>query len=118
MRFKFTKIRKKKTMKQKSITIYLIIGLVIGLVIGGAAGYVIVNNMHKNNFPQRGNFQIDDATKNQITSFFDSTSDINQINSYCGQNRTYCFYYCRNINPDNEACKSIINSTFTGGRPQ
>jgi len=109
----------KKAIAQKSnLTKGLIIGLIIGLILGGLAGYLISNNFHKNNFSGRGNFQgnfqIDEQTKNDIVSFFDSTNDTNEINSYCEQNRMYCAYYCRSINPDNGACKNLMNATMGG----
>jgi hypothetical protein len=90
----------------KSI-IWLILGLVIGLVIGISASYFYLNNIHPNNFPRGGNFQIDEKTKNEITYFFNNTNDINQIEDYCNQNRSYCFYYCRDINPNHEICNEI-----------
>lgn len=98
----------------KKPTTWLIIGLIMGLVIGGAAGYFISNNLHRFNFLGRGSLQIDDKTKNEITSFFESTSDINTINSYCAQNRMNCLYYCRNINPNHEICQNLMNYTGRG----
>ena len=68
----------------------IIIGLVIGLVLGAIAGYVLHNNINKNFLQGRGNFQIDENTKNEINSFFKSTSDRNEINFYCEQNRINC----------------------------
>ncbi len=103
--------------KKNNTTTYLIVGLIIGLVFGGLAGYFISVHFHKAGLPQRGNFQIDDATKAQITSFFDGNPTSDQINSYCQQNRMNCAYYCRTINPGNEACKTLINSTFSRGGP-
>lgn len=86
---------------------WMAIGLVIGIVLGGIGGYLVANNIHRIAFPGRGNFQIDENTKNQITSFFQGTSDINEIRSYCDQNRMNCFYYCREINPEHEICSEI-----------
>ena len=98
----------------------IMVGLISGLILGALAGYLLHNTINRganNNFPQgRGNFQIDEKTKNEITSFFQSTSDINQINTYCEQNRMYCFYYCKSINPSDEICSQIINPNQTGGR--
>jgi len=94
-----------------------IIGLIAGLILGGIIGY-ISHNILSRNFIGRGNFnfQIDEQTKNEITSFFESASDINEINSYCGQNRVNCAYYCRDINPNHEICKQILNFTRPIGR--
>jgi hypothetical protein len=85
---------------------WLIIGLAIGLILGGAAGYIIKGNIPRNNFG-RNNFQIDENTKSDIISFFDNTSDMNEITEYCDENRFYCMYYCREINPEHEICSTI-----------
>jgi hypothetical protein len=106
----------KKRLKMEKFKKGIILGLIIGLIIGGVGGYFIHNFLSRSFISGRGNFQIDENTKNEITSFFDSTSDINEINSYCGQNRMYCAYYCRNINSDNEFCSIIMNSSRIGGR--
>jgi hypothetical protein len=100
--------------KTKWMVTGLIIGLVLGLIIGGIGSYFIHNSTNRNFMQGRGNFQIDDKTKNEITSFFNSTSDINTIISYCGQNRVNCAYYCRNINPNSGICKEITNSSGMG----
>jgi Na+/glutamate symporter len=101
----------------KGIIIGLIIGLVLGLVIGGVVGYFLHNNMNRNFTQGRGNFQIDENTKNEITSFFETNTDMNTISSYCEQNRVNCLYYCRSINPNHEICKELGNYTLgPGGR--
>ncbi len=92
-----------------------IIGLVIGLVFGSIISYIIVNNFHRSNSPFLGNFQIDEQAKSGIISFFNSTTDMDKISSYCQENRMNCLYYCRNINPDHEICKNIqmpLNRSF------
>lgn len=95
----------------------MIIGLVIGLILGGIAGYILHNNINRNFIQGRGSFQINEAQINEVTSFFESTSDINELRTYCENNRANCFYYCRNINPSHEICKEIINSSgMPGGR--
>ena len=101
----------------EKLTKGIIIGLILGLILGTFAGYIIHDSINRNFMQGRGNFQIDEKTKNEINSFFESTSDINEINSYCEQNRMYCSYYCGNINPNNEICKQIMNSSQMGGRP-
>lgn len=93
----------------EKLTKGIIIGLVIGLALGAIAGYFLHSNLNSNFIQGRGNFQIDENTKNEITSFFDSNPDSNEINSYCEQNRMYCAYYCRNINPDHEICSQFQN---------
>lgn len=86
--------------------VWLITGIIIGLILGGIGGFIISNNLYKRDF-RGGNLQISEETKNSIISFFESTSDTNEINSYCEQNRNYCFYYCREINPEHEICSQI-----------
>ena len=97
------------------VTKDVIIGLIIGLVIGGTVGYFMHNIINNRNFTQgKGNFQIDETTQNEITSFFSSEPDVNTINTYCGQNRMYCAYYCRNINPNHEICSQYSNMSRGG----
>lgn len=91
----------------------LIIGILIGLVIGVIIGYFSYglinkpNNFSNNRFSGGNNFQIDENTKQEIISFFDSTEDINEINSYCEENRMNCVYYCGNVNSEHEICSSL-----------
>lgn len=90
----------------------LIVGLLIGIFIGGIGGYFISGTINKpnQNFPS-GNFQgfqIDDATKQEVISFFENTNDINKITSYCAENRINCFYYCMEVNQDHEVCNEIM----------
>ncbi len=92
---------------------FLIIGLLVGLIVGGAAGYRVANNIRKAGFGI-GNFQIDEETKASILSFFNNASDINEIRSYCGENRNYCFYYCSSINQNHDICSELMNQ---GGQP-
>ena len=104
-------------MKKGRTISWLVVGLVIGLIIGGVGGYIITNNFHRAGFQGRGNFQINEETKNKISSFFENKSDMNEIKSYCDQNRMYCVYYCTNINQNHEICTELGNYTrMTGGR--
>ena len=104
-------------MVNKKATKWFVIGLIIGLVFGGVIGYIIVNNLHRNNSPFLGNFQIDEQTKTGVISFFNSTVDMDKINSYCQENRMNCLYYCRNINPNHEICQNIqVTSNRSFGR--
>lgn len=92
----------------------IIIGLMIGIVIGLIAGYFVPHNLGREGFPEKNNnFQIDEETKNSITSFFESTSDANEISNYCDYNRMNCMYYCKNINSEHEICKTL--QEFPGG---
>lgn len=107
----------KQLMKKiNNATMLLIVGLVIGLIIGGIAGYLIANNIHGTGIG-KGNFQINEETKTSIISFFENTSDMNEINAYCEQNRNYCFYYCMNINPNHDICSELMNPQNLGGQP-
>jgi hypothetical protein len=87
------------------VLISLIIGLIIGLVVGGIASYFIFNNQ-----PRRGNFnnfQLTESQVNEIITFFNSNPNSTEIQSYCQQNKNYCFYYCRDMNQSNEICKNM-----------
>ncbi len=107
------------------LVIGLIIGLIVGLAAGGFGGYLLFGKMNKpnQNFMRNTNFQLDESAKQQTALFFNSTEDINEISSYCQQNRANCFYYCREINPQHKICSepSIPNTlnrrgNFSGGR--
>jgi len=60
--------------------------------------------------------QFDNATKQEVIDFFDNTNDINEIMSYCEQNRMNCFYYCTDINSEHEVCDNIMIPN-NGGPP-
>jgi len=99
------------------IVIWFIVGIVIGLVIGGAGGYFYANKSPRN-FGNFNNFQINEQSKAEVISLFEGNSNNANLTSYCQQNRMNCDYYCRSINPNNEACKEIMNSSRMGGIPQ
>jgi len=94
----------------------LIVGLIVGLVLGGIIGYLVGTNLHRNNFMRNPNLHIDEVTIDQISSFFENTSDINEIRSYCDENRMYCMYYCRDMNQDHEICEELTNTMSSWGR--
>jgi len=93
----------------------LLIVVVILLAISNLFfGYMFFFHKSEPNF-NRGNFQQMQLTDEQIqsvTSFFENTSDTNEITDYCNSNRMECFYYCRTINPDHEICSQLMQ-----GRP-
>ena len=64
----------------------LLTGLIIGLIVGSLAGYIFSGNINKG-FQGRGNFQVDEKTKNEIISFFDSTKDIGILKALGAKNR-------------------------------
>lgn len=79
-------------------------------------------NHRPNGFPG-GNFSqgenpFTEQTKNEITSFFESSPSSSEIEDYCNENSMYCFYYCREINSDNDFCNQLMNNTQPrGGMP-
>jgi len=87
----------------------MILGLVFGLIIGIVAGSILYNSISRNFFNRSNleNFQIDELTKDSIFSFFQSTTDIDEIIDYCSQNRMNCAYYCKDVNPEHEICSQI-----------
>jgi hypothetical protein len=96
-------------MKKGNNTILII--LVVILSLGNLFfGYMFF--FHKNVPNRQGfaNMQITDAQKQEVTSFFDSTTDTTQIANYCNQNRIECFYYCRTINPTNSYCSQLMQN--------
>jgi hypothetical protein len=100
----------------------IIIFSVVFLVIGGVGGYLIGEHSSKSNFRGENfnfpndNFQINESVKSEITSFFESTSDTEDINNYCQNNPRYCMEYCRTINPSDTRCEELT-ANFRGGIP-
>jgi hypothetical protein len=84
------------------------------IIVGGAVFgtlYFTGFFIHKRpGFPGR-NFQLNESQVNDINSFFSSNPSISDMQDYCTNNRGYCFYYCRNINPNSEICSEIMNYT-------
>jgi len=102
--------------KTDGLTRGIIIGSLLGLILGGIIGYMLHSNIN-GNFAPKGNFQIDEQTKIEIQTFFNSTSDMSEIKSYCDSHIANCFYYCRNVNQDHEICSELGNYTgMPGGR--
>ena len=93
----------------------LLIGLFVVLVIANIFfAYLIFFNHPKYG---RGNFEgsmpmnmeLADDEVQSIISFFQSTTDSNEIESYCQSNRMYCMYYCINFDSGNEICNQMQN---------
>ena len=100
----------------------LLIGAVIVLLISNLFfGYMFFfhNNRlgsgFKGNFPQ---MQLSDEQIQSITSFFESTTNIDDITSYCNnqENRMLCFYYCREINSSHEYCYQLMQGMPSGNQ--
>jgi hypothetical protein len=102
----------------------IIVFSVIFLLVGGIGGYFIGEHSSKSPGNFRGgngnfsnsNFQLNDSVKSEISSFFNSTRDTAEINTYCQNNPRYCMEYCRTINPSDEIC-TTLNLSFRGGTP-
>ncbi|HTY44104.1 MAG TPA: hypothetical protein VMC80_02580 [Patescibacteria group bacterium] len=93
-----------KEKREKSKIFVVLIFSIVFFIAGGVAGYFIASH---HAFP-RGNFpNIGDATKSEITAFFDSNPSQDQVTSYCQQNMAYCFYYCRQVNPNYQYCSQL-----------
>ena len=94
----------------------VIIVIIILIIIGITAGYLYYKGFFNNKQPRfpRQNFQLNESQINEVTSFFNSSPTSEQIQNYCNASRMNCFYYCRNINPENNYCKELVN--FTQGQ--
>jgi hypothetical protein len=64
---------------------------------------------------QMENFKLNESQINEVTSFFNSNPSSTSLDDYCKTNRGSCFYYCRDINSNDENCKQIMN--FSGMNP-
>lgn len=94
-----------------TLVIVVLILLVISNLFFGYMFFFHKNgpNFNRGDFPQ---MQLTDEQIQSVTSFFENTSDTNEITDYCNNNRMECFYYCRTINPDHEICSQLMQ-----GRP-
>jgi hypothetical protein len=93
-----------------------VILIVVIVCVALAGGYFLIKNKHNrpdfnsmqnNEFEKKGfnqTLNLDEETKSQIISFFESNPDESAINNYCVNNPMYCFYYCKEINPSQEIC--------------
>ncbi len=94
----------------------LITGLIIGLLIGGGIGYFSYGLIHKQNpdFVRGTDFQMDEETKNRVTSFFDANPSDSEIETYCQENPMDCRYYCMEVNSNSNICDEISRPTGMG----
>lgn len=100
---------------KKSMVLIIVIAIVL-LIIGAIVGYLYFSgffNHREGKFPG-GNIQLNQAQVYDVTSFFDSNPNQDDINTYCQENRESCFYYCRNINQNNDYCSQMMNFTRPG----
>ena len=65
----------------------------------------------------RQNFQLNESQIKDINSFFNSNPSSNEIQTYCTNNRGYCFYYCRQ-NPTSSSCSQLNFPSQTGTQAQ
>lgn len=82
---------------------------IIGLILIGSFGckYMKENNLDKPNFEERRDMQMNEETKNKTISFFEHTTNLDEIKTYCEENRMNCAYYCREINSEHEICETL-----------
>ena len=108
-------------MKREKLIITVLAIVVIVLVIA-AFGYIYYSkylshpkrNGEFGNFSSQRNLQLNESQTLEVKQFFDGTTDIAEINSYCQNNRMNCFYYCRTINPNHEICREMMNESRRG----
>jgi len=95
---------------------WFIIGIILGLVFGCVGGYFYARNTPTGNLgnPNFNRMQVDESKMFEVTSLFNSESNQEEIENYCDENMNACFYYCRQINPENNLCKILINSSREG----
>jgi hypothetical protein len=125
--------------KKKSARKIIIISAICIIVLGVAAYFISENFMKRNfrgnsHFPdgrenfgfpndseRKGGFpSINETTKKEITSFFETSPSSSEVEDYCNKNKEYCFYYCINTKGDNEFCKGMNNTKMSprGEPPQ
>ena len=89
--------------------------VVIFLVISNLFfGYMLLKPKSPQDFRggfDRGEFQQMQLTDEQIENvkiFFQNTANLDEIKTYCDNNRMECFYYCREINSNHEICSQLM----------
>jgi hypothetical protein len=118
-------------MENKKIKIGIIIFLIIfimGIIIGylyyknhfnkrpdfeKGQGFDLQQNGSKKDIPPQ-NFQLDESQISELKSFFNSTTNLDDIKNYCLTNPFNCMYYCKEINSSNEICSQIQMPTYRG----
>lgn len=120
-------MKKKNSSQKKNKTKKIIVISIISFLIIAAAGFFVYDNFIKKDFRhgfnftgnytsgRRGNYTLSETTQNQITSFFQSSPSSSEVQDYCSQNPMYCGYYCRKINPNDNACTEV-NQIFQNMR--
>lgn len=93
---------------KKNSNLILIVLVVVLLMSNLFFGYMLFFHKSRPNFQGFQNIQLTDEQKQSVTSFFSSTTDTTKMTDYCSQNRMECFYYCRNINPNNTFCSQLM----------
>lgn len=92
----------------------LLIGVVILLLMGNLFfGYMFFFQKNQFGSGTRGDFpqmQLTDKQISDVTAFFESTSNTEDIASYCENNRMGCFYYCREINSNHDYCSQLMQN--------
>ncbi len=91
---------------QKTILIILVVILITTNVI---FGYLVFRNPRQKmgDFPKGMAMELSQEEIDSITSFFESTDDLNEIEDYCENNRMNCAYYCMNVDSSNEICSQM-----------
>jgi hypothetical protein len=93
-------------MKKDNLVLIILVGVLF--VSNLFFGYMLFFHKNNPNFQGPQNMQLTDEQIQSVTSFFESTTDETEINDYCNENEMACFYYCRNINPDNSFCSQLM----------
>ena len=100
---------------QKKLLIGLFAVLIFSNIIFAYLLFFNNSNPEKGNFGGvEGNFnggmpnmELTDEEISDVTSFFQSTTDSEEIESYCQSNSMYCMYYCMNVDSTSEACNQL-----------
>lgn len=96
----------------------LVIAIIIILVIAGIGVTVYFTmDTDESSFENKDGktpkeSQVQQLTEEQIleiTVFFDSNPNNNEIDIYCKENIMYCKYYCTQINPAHEYCEKMAS---------
>jgi hypothetical protein len=57
------------------------------------------------------NFQLNESQISETMSFFSGGASLDEMRSYCTDNRVNCMYYCRNVGFNSSICGEMMNDT-------
>ena len=99
------------------MVIILMVTSIIAICAAATGFYLYFHEMNHYSYPRQNNFSLNNETLNQTEEFFNNSTDLQTIQSYCQQKQTimYCEYYCTKVNPEDNFCSQLQFPQFQRG---